>query len=115
MRQSSTALGPMNLLSDEANVRCWGSLFDMANGPPGFGSFVTGALVGAMSGIDHDLVVPTASALYYGTAQPLLACSHVQYFAQPQVRQAIAAIVPAPPAALAPTVAAVAPGGSPAA
>jgi hypothetical protein len=73
------------------------SIFDIAKSPTGFGSLASGALIGAMSGIDHDLVVPTASALAFGKPEPLLACSHVQYFAQPQVKHAIAAIVPAPP------------------
>ena len=95
MRESSSALRVLNAVSDPTRTRCWGSAFNIANGPSGFGTFVTGALVGMMSGIDHDLVVPTASALAFGQTEPLLNCSHLDYFAQPAVQQAIGAIAPA--------------------
>jgi pimeloyl-ACP methyl ester carboxylesterase len=97
MRQASPVLGALNAASDASNTRCWSSRFDIDKGPSGFGAFVTGGLGGMMSGIDHDLVVPTASALAFGTPeQPLLACSHVNYFSQPAVKQGIEAIAPRP-------------------
>jgi hypothetical protein len=39
---------------------------------------------------DSDLVVPTASALDFGTKQPTLTCGHSQYFEQAPVRQFLA-------------------------
>ena len=39
---------------------------------------------------DSDLVVPTASALHFGSQQPTLTCGHSQYFEQTAVRQFLA-------------------------
>lgn len=61
----------------------------MTRGPSGFGIDVEGALMGAMSGVDHDLVVPTDSALSFGLPQGVFACSHVEYFSNPVVQSAI--------------------------
>lgn len=42
-----------------------------------------------MSGLDHDLVVPTDSALSFGAPQGVLKCSHIRYFADNQAQSAI--------------------------
>jgi hypothetical protein len=95
MQEGSEALdllnaGPM----PGPEVRCWGSKFDADKGPSGFGIDVEGVLTGAMAGLDHDLVVPTHSALAYGQPQPVLACSHTRYFEQSEVRQAVLEALP---------------------
>jgi hypothetical protein len=89
MEERSDMLRTLNEASDPANVYCWGSKFDINRGPSGFGIDVEGALMGAMSGIDHDLVVPTHSALSFGLPQGVFACSHVEYFSDSGVQNAI--------------------------
>jgi hypothetical protein len=69
-------------------VRSWGSDFDQKNGPSGFGFAVEGAMLGALGERQHDLVVPTESALGYGMPEPVLNCSHIHYFMQSAVQQA---------------------------
>ncbi len=61
----------------------------MKSEPSSFGIDVEGALFGAMSGIDHDLVVPTDSALGFGAPQGVPKCCHIEYFADYQVQNAI--------------------------
>ncbi|MCC6990466.1 MAG: hypothetical protein IT181_15780 [Acidobacteria bacterium] len=89
MREDSPALGVLNTVGDRCLVRAWGSAFDLSAAPSGFGVGVEGMLAGALADRTHDLVVPTASALGAGVAEPVLGCSHVHYFQQPVVRQAI--------------------------
>ncbi len=106
MEERSDTLKTLNEASDPANVYCWGSTYDMNMGPSGFGIDVEGALMGAMSGVDHDLVVPTHSALSFGSAQRAFACSHVEYFSDVAVQNAVRPFVaPAMQAAAAPAAA----------
>ena len=108
MDEDSDGLPAIAMLGDPAKTRAWGSDFDMNGAPSGFGVMVEGALLGALEGRPHDLVVPTASALGFGRAQPILSCSHVHYFGEPAVQTAIAAFLvpatapvpPAPPASV---------------
>jgi hypothetical protein len=80
----------------------------MNRGPSGFGIDAEGALMGALSGMDHDLVVPTHSALSFGAPQVVFACSHIEYFSDPDVQNAIRDFVrPAPQPPVPPAV----PGG----
>lgn len=103
LREDSSVLDTMNTIGDRCSVRSWGSSFDFHKAPSGFGVGVEGALAGALADRTHDLVVPTASALSVGTPEPVLGCSHVHYFSQPPVRQAIlnycGSAVPSAPAA----------------
>ncbi len=94
MREDSEALSLLNTYGDWTRVSSWGSQFRIDGGRSGFGIFVTGALLGAMGDIPNDLVVPTHSALGFGNPQPVLDCSHTQYFEQPQVQAAIRTFYP---------------------
>ncbi len=104
MEERSDTLRTLNEASDPAHVYCWGSKFDMNMGPSGFGIDAEGALMGTMSGIDHDLVVPTDSALSFGSAEGVFTCSHIEYFSDPSVQNVIRSFVlpavppPVPPA-----------------
>ena len=81
-----------------AHARAWGSNFDIHGAESGFGPAAWGALHGALGSQPHDLVVPTASALAFGTAQPTLACSHVRYFFERSIRDAVHQFLAPPPA-----------------
>jgi len=86
-----------------ADARSWGSAFDIHGKESGFGPAASGALRGALGSEPNDLVVPTASALAFGTPQQTLSCSHVRYFLEPTIRDAIQqylAPVAVPPVAL---------------
>jgi hypothetical protein len=95
MREDSEALCLLNAYGDWTRVSSWGSQFRIDSNRSGFGIFVTGTLLGALSGIPNDLVVPTHSALGFGNPQPALSCSHTQYFEQPEVQAAIRNFYPA--------------------
>ena len=82
-----------------ADARSWGSDFDIHGKESGFGPAASGTLRGALGSEPNDLVVPTASALAFGTRQPTLACSHVRYFLEPSVRNAVQQFLAPPPAA----------------
>jgi pimeloyl-ACP methyl ester carboxylesterase len=97
MHEDSPGIGTLNAIGDRYPVRSWGSSFDIEHAPSGFGVAIEGALAGALSDRSHDLVVPTASALAAGAAQPVLNCSHVHYFTQPAVRSAFATFFAQPP------------------
>ena len=99
MREQSDTMALLRRLNDAGRVRSWGSDFDQKMGPSGFGVAVEGALLGAFGERQHDLVVPTDSALGFGTPEPVLHCSHVHYFTQPAVRQAILNFCPPLPVA----------------
>jgi PGAP1-like protein. len=77
MRENSEVLSVLNEFGDPDKVSSWASNFDLRSGASGFGVEVEGALLGALSGVPHDLVVPTSSGLAFGTAQPVLAYSHL--------------------------------------
>ncbi|PYV19610.1 MAG: hypothetical protein DMG07_01510 [Acidobacteria bacterium] len=96
MRERSDAVAMLRLLGDPAQVRSWGSEFDVEKAPSGFAVEVEGALLGSFKDRFHDLVVPRESALAFGTKEPVLTCSHVHYFLQPEVRAAIQSFRPAP-------------------
>ncbi len=81
-----------------ANARSWGSAFDIHGKESGFGPAASGALRGALGSDPNDLVVPTASALAFGAPQPTLSCSHVRYFLEPTIRNAVQQFL-APPIA----------------
>jgi len=87
MRENSDALALLNSIGDPAGCESWGSQFDMNAGASGFGVEIEGVLMGAMGSVAHDLVVPASSALAFGAARPLLNCSHLSYFRQPEVQQ----------------------------
>jgi hypothetical protein len=89
MREDSDVMDLLRRLNDPAQVRSYGSDFDIRNQPSGFGIVVEGALSGAFDGSPNDLVVPTGSSLGFGTPQQALTCSHVHYFSQPSVCTAI--------------------------
>ena len=90
MAEDAPGIGTLNAIGDRYPLRSWGSSFDIHRQPSGFGVAIEGVLAGALADRTHDLVVPTTSALAAGTAQPLLDCSHVRYFAQNAVQQALA-------------------------
>jgi Lipase (class 3) len=81
-----------------ADARSWGSDFDIYGKESGFGPAASGTLRGALGSEPNDLVVPTTSALAFGTRQPTLACSHVRYFVEPSVRNAVQQFLAPPPA-----------------
>jgi pimeloyl-ACP methyl ester carboxylesterase len=89
MKEDSEGLRTLNRYGDRVSVMCWGSRFDINDQESGFGIEVGHMLAGAMHDVDSDLVVPTSSALAFGTPAPVLTCSHVQYFSQPAVRTSI--------------------------
>lgn len=99
-------------LIDQSRLIAWGSDFDIERGSPGFGATVEGVLLGALGKERHDLVVPMASAMAFSGRMPVLHCSHVHYFREAAVRQAIGAFF-APPATAAPAVVASKPSGEP--
>jgi len=86
MREDSDALALLNAIGDSSGSECWASKFDMNAGLSGFGVEIEGILMGAMGSVANDLVVPASSALAFGEARPLLACSHLNYFQQPEVQ-----------------------------
>ena len=86
MRLDGQDLRLLNEIGDSRGVECWASQFDANLGSSGFGIEIENILLGALSGISHDLVVPTNSALFFGTQKPVLSCSHIQYFQQPAVQ-----------------------------
>jgi len=96
MHEDSDGLPMLRMLGNALTVRAWGSDFNIHTARSGFGVVAEGALLGALQGRAHDLVVPTASALGLGMAQPVLSCSHVQYFLEPAVQTVIAAFLAAP-------------------
>jgi pimeloyl-ACP methyl ester carboxylesterase len=86
MQSNGQALSLLNEVGDPQGVECWGSQFDINAGTSGFGIEIENVLLGALDGVSHDLVVPTSSALFFGTPRPVLNCSHIQYFQQAPVR-----------------------------
>lgn len=86
MREDSDALALLNAIGDSSGSECWASRFDMNAGPSGFGVELEGILMGAMGSVANDLVVPASSALAFGEGHPLLTCSHLSYFQQPEVQ-----------------------------
>ncbi len=96
MREDSEELALLNAYGDGTRVISWGAQFPIDSNRSGFGILTTGALLGAMAGIGNDLVVPTHSALGFGIPQPILNCSHTQYFEEPKVHMAIKSFYPAP-------------------
>jgi len=88
-------------LTPPPDARAWGSNFDIHGKESGFGPAAWGALRGTLGNEPNDLVVPTASALAFGTRQPTLSCSHVRYFLEPSIRGALHQFLAPPPAAAA--------------
>jgi hypothetical protein len=94
MREDSEGLAILNEYGDPRHVTSWGSRFDVNAEPSGFGVAVEGVLMGALSGVPNDLVVPTYSALAFGAQSPVLSCSHCNYFKDPGVHGAIQSFCP---------------------
>jgi pimeloyl-ACP methyl ester carboxylesterase len=94
MDERSESREMLNMADAETDVTAWGASFDLNRSGSGFGTGTTGFLLGALRNFSHDLVVPTVSALGCGTAQPVLTCSHTQYFLDAEVRSAIRAFEP---------------------
>ena len=53
-----------------------------------------GLLAGMLGDSDHDLVVPTESALGFGNRQATLICNHFNYFKDTAVQAAIVKACP---------------------
>jgi hypothetical protein len=112
MRENSPSLSLLDSMTNPAGVSCWGSDFDNNTGK-GYGVELNNILSGAMGRIAHDLIVPTESALAFGTKQPRLTCAHSGYFELKQVQDAINAFAAPPPVAAAATASAAAPSKRP--
>ena len=95
MGENSDVMDLLRRLGNSDRVRSFGSDFDIATAPSGFGVVVEGALLGAFGERSHDLLVPTELSLGFGRPEPALACSHVHYFLDPAVRVAITQFCPA--------------------
>jgi hypothetical protein len=95
MRDNSDVMDLLRRLGNSDRVRSFGSDFDIATAPSGFGVMVEGALLGAFADRPHDLLVPTESSLGFGKPEPVLSCSHVHYFREQAVRKAINQFCPA--------------------
>jgi hypothetical protein len=108
MRENSPSLSLLNSMTSPAGVSCWGSEFDFNKGK-GYGLELNNVLSGAIGKIAHDLIVPTESALAFGSQQPRLNCAHSGYFEMQQVRDAINAFAALPAPAVATTASAAAP------
>jgi hypothetical protein len=89
MREGSDFYDAFPLIGDAVNTRAWGSDFDVDKAASGFGVVAEGGLIAAFKDRFHDLVVPSASALAFGSREPVLNCSHVHYFCQAPVQSAI--------------------------
>jgi hypothetical protein len=96
MREHSDVMDLLRRLGSSDRVHSYGSAFDIATAPSGFGVVVEGALLGAFGERSHDLLVPTESSLGFGRAERALGCSHVHYFLEPTVQKAIKQYCPAP-------------------
>jgi hypothetical protein len=83
------SVGNFRALAEPDVAQAWASNFDVNGQQSGYGVFVEGALLGALRDRQHDLVVPTESALAFGSAGPVLSCSHSSYFAEASVQQTI--------------------------
>jgi pimeloyl-ACP methyl ester carboxylesterase len=94
MDEDSDALRILNSLDDEGGIECWGAKFDPSRRESGYSVLLEGVLEGALFGVESDLVVPTASALGFGTPQPTLGCNHFGYLREDQVRNAIRTVCP---------------------
>ncbi|GAA0029135.1 esterase/lipase family protein [Bradyrhizobium ottawaense] len=99
MGGNSDVMDLLRRLGNSGLVRSYGGDFDIATAPSGFGVLVEGALLGVFGERSHDLLVPTESSLGFGSAERALACSHLHYFREANVRAAINQFcpVPAPP------------------
>ncbi len=89
MSEESEALSMLQRAADSSHAWSWSSTFNVDGADCGFGPTTMGLLQGAMRGRRGDLVVPTASAMAFGVAAPVLACSHLHYFQQPAVQDDI--------------------------
>jgi hypothetical protein len=94
MEEGSEVLRAMNQFDARDGICAWGSKFDLDGPEIGYSIFLNELLDGLMNSVSHDLVVPTDSALGFGSPQPPLGCSHSTYFQQAGVRQAISQAVP---------------------
>lgn len=94
MSEGSHGLATLNYLDEPTGVECWGSNFDLNDPQGGYGLFLDSLLSGILSGTDNDLIVPTASALGFGTSHPVLSCGHSGYFREDLVRAAIRSACP---------------------
>jgi hypothetical protein len=108
MRENSPNLSLLDSMTSPAGVSCWGSEFDLNKGK-GYGLELNNVLSGALGKIAHDLIVPTESAIAFGSQQPRLDCAHSGYFEMQQVQDAINAFAALPPVAPAATVSGTAP------
>jgi len=86
MAEDSEALHLLNRYGESDSVTCSGSSFDTDGPSSGFTIEIEGVLRGTMYDIENDLVVPTSSALAFGTPAQVLTCSHLQYFSAPSVQ-----------------------------
>jgi pimeloyl-ACP methyl ester carboxylesterase len=95
----------VGMKDDEINdlVQSWGGDFLVSSRNSGFGPGLMGMLYGSFKNDPNDLVVPLGSALGIGTRLHRLGCSHINYFIEPPVRQAISVSLGPTPAAAQPS------------
>jgi pimeloyl-ACP methyl ester carboxylesterase len=90
MKEDAESLPFLQRAANAAALTSWGSDFDIRRGSAGFGTLGDAALLGALQGQAHDMVVPVRSAQAGGTpAAATLACAHGHYFREKLVRDAI--------------------------
>lgn len=90
MHESGEGLPFLQRAANAAAVTSWGSNFDIVRGAAGYGTVGDAALLGALRGQPHDMVVPLRSAQACGSAAATaLTCAHGCYFREPAVRVAI--------------------------
>jgi hypothetical protein len=92
MDEGSDAIMGFDVHDALGQLQSWGSSFDIMTSPAGYGVEVDGVLMGFMHDRQHDLVVPLESTLGFGMPAPPLNCSHSDYFKDPALQGAIAAL-----------------------
>jgi hypothetical protein len=70
----------------------WAGVYQDAGGSLGYGHDIDNIISGMFGSIDHDLVVPTLSALGGNTATRI-SCAHFDYFKSPAVQDYIASLI----------------------
>ena len=93
MMPSSPSLQMLDQFAQDIHpcTRSWGSAFRLDGPISGYGVMLDPLLDTVLGAAPHDLVVPTASAEGFGTAQPTLNCSHSGYLSDATVLAALAA------------------------
>lgn len=90
MKESSTLLTLLPKLRQAGNCYSWGGAYNIQRDPAGFGSAFNGAWGEHVFDGDSDLVVPTHSALGFGTPIRVNGCAHTTYFEHHEVLRTLA-------------------------